>query len=154
MPKGKVKSFLAVNDTFELGAKCLLGKGWKNPLQTQNPPTPPSLPSGLGLGLQEPPAMVLVAQTGAGMGGGVEAGGSFHPTSHQAGVGGSGHRAACQRADRTSLRGDGADLCSPGDSRCRVECEMLALALSPICFHQQPKSAPRPPSFNPEERGV
>lgn len=33
MPKGKVKSFLVVNDIFELAVKFLLGKGWKNLLQ-------------------------------------------------------------------------------------------------------------------------
>lgn len=35
MPKGKVKSFLILNDIFELAVKSLLGNGWKNPQQTQ-----------------------------------------------------------------------------------------------------------------------
>ena len=44
MPKGKVKSFLVVNDIFELAVKSLLGKGWKNLMQTQKTLVSPSLP--------------------------------------------------------------------------------------------------------------
>lgn len=44
MPKGKVKRFLVVNDVFGLVLKSLLGKGWKNLLQSQKPLVSTSLP--------------------------------------------------------------------------------------------------------------
>lgn len=43
MPKGKVKSFLAVNDIFKLAMKSLLGKGWENLPQSEKPLLAPSL---------------------------------------------------------------------------------------------------------------
>lgn len=52
MPKGKVKSFLVVNYIFELAVKFLLGKGWKNLLQTQKTLISLSLPIQAGAWLQ------------------------------------------------------------------------------------------------------
>lgn len=91
MPKGKVKSFLVVNDIVEMAVKSLLGKGWKNLLQTRKMSVSPSLPIRAGAGPQRAPAMALMAQAGAELEGDAEAEGPFHPPSLRAGAGGSGH---------------------------------------------------------------
>lgn len=63
MPKGKVKSFLILNDIFELAVKSLLGNGWNHSKLRKSSCNSVAACPGWG-SAAEPPVMALVAQPG------------------------------------------------------------------------------------------
>lgn len=138
MPKGKVKSFLVVNDIFKLAMKPLLEKGRENLPQSEKPLTAPSLFMQAGAWLQR--------GTSDGCGGTqlLQLGVPFTWCPSRSVTSPVSPAVSPHGGWGQSLHGDRADLCSPQDSHSCMGAWMFDLALSPIPFHQQQKSAPCP----------
>lgn len=105
MPKGKVKSFLVVNDIFKLAMKSLLGKGWTNLPQSEKCLIAPSLFIQAGAWLQRATSDGCDG-TGAVLEGAAAAGCPFHLVSLQVSVSG------CVTTQRLGTASVGTELIS------------------------------------------